>query len=61
MKAMCGHEAREFRCDRRDGHKGLHAQHDRLRDGYVSVTNWGDDGKAPHATSDAKRLREQSA
>lgn len=50
----CGHTARGacgevFTCTLTEGHKGLHAERVRLRDG-VSVTNWGDDGLAPHAT-----------
>lgn len=58
-KVMCGHTARgfsgeTFTCDRRDGHDGLHAEHVRLRDGYVSETEWGSDGLAPHATSEGR-------
>lgn len=50
----CGHTVHNgttFVCDQDDGHRGLH---------YDSEwrTNWGDDGKAIHATRDTKRLRE---
>ena len=38
-----------FTCDRAKNHKGLHRQRTPLRD-TVSITNWGDDGLAPHAT-----------
>ena len=54
----CGHEASGngfyFACDLPDGHKGWHRQRLQLRDS-VSVTNWGDDGKAMHASADEKR------
>lgn len=58
---ICGHSASgngfNFVCDLPEGHTGLHRQRTQLRDS-VSITNWGDDGKAIHATSDTKRLRE---
>lgn len=59
MPARCDHTATghgfSYRCDLPAGHEGLHAQHDRLRGPHGStvaqVTNWGDDGLAPHATA----------
>ncbi len=57
MPKECGHTASGngfvFICDKLQGHKGLHAQRMQLRDG-VETTNWGSDGKAPHATSDRR-------
>lgn len=51
---LCGHEATgngfDYVCDLPAGHSGLHRQRLQLRDS-VSITNWGDDGLAPHATA----------
>jgi hypothetical protein len=49
----CGHSTSGngfyFTCDRAKNHQGLHKQRLQLRDS-VSITDWGDDGLAPHAT-----------
>jgi hypothetical protein len=55
----CGHTTGNggwhFECNLPQGHRGLHRQTIELRDG-LSVTTWGDDGKAMWATSDSERL-----
>lgn len=58
---LCGHTAYGngfvFVCDLPAEHPTtLHRQRTQLRDS-VSVTNWGDDGKAPWATSDKRGKR----
>jgi hypothetical protein len=49
----CGHVALgngfEYVCTLKEGHAGLHEQRLQL-ERNISVTNWGDDGLAPHAT-----------
>lgn len=62
---QCGHTATGhgfgYICDLPSGHQGLHRQRLELRDG-VSITNWGDDGLAPHATKypEAGSLRQRA-
>jgi hypothetical protein len=55
--SVCGHTTTNgewvFVCGLPQGHPRLHEQRVALRDGF-SITNWGDDGKAPHATSDPR-------
>jgi len=57
-RTRCGHTTNgngfSFVCDLDRGHKGLHQQTTQLRNG-PSRTNWGDDGKAPWATSDRRK------
>ena len=59
----CNHVASSgngtFICNLEEGHQGLHQETVKLREGS-SRTNWGDDGRAPHATRDSKRLQESS-
>jgi hypothetical protein len=54
----CGHTVTAngfvFICDLPKSHPTrLHEQRLQLRD-HVSITNWGDDGLAPHATTDRR-------
>jgi hypothetical protein len=54
---LCGHIASGngfvFVCDLPKNHPTLHRQHTQLRD-RIEVTDWGDDGLAPHATTDRR-------
>ena len=57
-KVICGHTSGVFTCYLPPEHPNrLHEEVIRLRDGQTSRTNWGDDGKAPWATSDPRAKR----
>ena len=57
-KEVCGHTTSgngfTFVCGLARGHTTLHKQRTKLRD-HTSVTTWGDDGRAPWATTDPRR------
>lgn len=61
MDTPCGHTASTFdhaplTCELPLGHSGWHQESVKLRD-RVERTNWGDDGKSIHASTDDARRR----